>query len=201
MGFRKNTQKNDLHETFIELKTGESLTADTPLDIFGPQYLVLSIDDYNKNHMNKTIITSATLKDNISLPNYYSAAAAGAGGGGGFASFDTLRRQQEEQQAAQAVARARLLHRCCHGLLGGACRAPCRGCVLPRSRERRARYHWHTGATHYVLAAQEPVARPQCGRCALDRCMQRRAADAAFGDRGRPAMRRGGYAELAVGPA
>jgi len=76
MGFRKTVKINEENESYIELDaSGGAAVADTPLDIYGPQYLVLAIDDYNKNYMNKTIVTSASLQEKVSMPDYYAAAA------------------------------------------------------------------------------------------------------------------------------
>ncbi len=79
MGFRTTVKKNEDNELYIELDASGGAAAlavaDTPLDIYGPQYLVLAIDDYNKHHMNKTIVMAASLQEKVSMPNYYAAAA------------------------------------------------------------------------------------------------------------------------------
>ena len=79
MGFRTTVKINEDNESYIELDASGGAAAlavaDTPLDIYGPQYLVLAVDDYNKNHMNKTIVTSASLQEKVSMPDYYAAAA------------------------------------------------------------------------------------------------------------------------------
>ena len=79
MGFRTTVKINEDNESYIELDASGGAAAlavaDTPLDIYGPQYLVLAVDDYNKNHMNKTIVMSASLQEKVSMPDYYAAAA------------------------------------------------------------------------------------------------------------------------------
>jgi len=79
MGFRTTVKINEDNESYIALDASGGAAAlavaDTPLDINGSQYLVLAVDDFNKNHMNKTIVMSASLQEKVSMPNYYAAAA------------------------------------------------------------------------------------------------------------------------------
>ena len=42
------------------------------VDLNGPRYLILSIDDYNQNHINSGLITITELSTHVKLPNYYS---------------------------------------------------------------------------------------------------------------------------------
>jgi len=41
------------------------------IDLYGPKYLILAIDDFNQNHINNGLITITELSTNIKLPNYY----------------------------------------------------------------------------------------------------------------------------------
>jgi len=41
------------------------------IDLYGPKYLILSIDDYNQNHINNGLITITELSKNVKLPSYY----------------------------------------------------------------------------------------------------------------------------------
>ena len=43
------------------------------LDLNGPRYLILSIDDYNQNHINNGIVSITELSKTLKMPNYYSA--------------------------------------------------------------------------------------------------------------------------------
>jgi hypothetical protein len=43
----------------------------TLIDLFGPKYLILVIDDFNQNHINNGLITITELSTNIKLPSYY----------------------------------------------------------------------------------------------------------------------------------
>lgn len=45
--------------------------AATIIDLYGPKYLILSIDDYNQNHINNGLITITELSKNLKLPSYY----------------------------------------------------------------------------------------------------------------------------------
>jgi hypothetical protein len=41
------------------------------LDLYGPKYLILAIDDYNQNHINNGLVTITELSTNMKLPTYY----------------------------------------------------------------------------------------------------------------------------------
>ena len=43
------------------------------LDLNGPRYLILSIDDYNQNHINNGIVSITELSKTLKMQNYYSA--------------------------------------------------------------------------------------------------------------------------------
>jgi hypothetical protein len=45
--------------------------ADTLIDLYGPRYLILAIDDFNQNHINNGLITITEVSKNIKLPSYY----------------------------------------------------------------------------------------------------------------------------------
>ena len=42
------------------------------LDLNGPRYLILSIDDYNQNHINNGLVTITELSRTLKMPTYYS---------------------------------------------------------------------------------------------------------------------------------
>jgi hypothetical protein len=46
------------------------LKAEAMVDLRGPRYFILSIDDFNHNHLNKTIVTSENRRNVPALPNY-----------------------------------------------------------------------------------------------------------------------------------
>lgn len=41
------------------------------LDIYGPKYFILVLDDYNQNHINNGLITITEISNKLSLPSYY----------------------------------------------------------------------------------------------------------------------------------
>jgi len=41
-------------------------------DLNGPKYLILSIDDYNQNHINNGLVSITELSKTLKMPNYYS---------------------------------------------------------------------------------------------------------------------------------
>jgi hypothetical protein len=47
-------------------------TAIATLNLNGPKYLILVIDDYNQNHVNNGIVSITQLSNKLKLPNYYS---------------------------------------------------------------------------------------------------------------------------------
>ena len=46
-------------------------TAAAVLNIYGPKYLILVLDDYNQNHINNGLITITEISSKISVPSYY----------------------------------------------------------------------------------------------------------------------------------
>jgi len=48
-------------------------TAPAILDLNGPKYLILVIDDYNQNHVNNSLVSISQFSNTLKLPSYYSA--------------------------------------------------------------------------------------------------------------------------------
>jgi hypothetical protein len=46
-------------------------TASAIVNVFGPSYLVLVLDDFNQNHVNNGIVYISELSKKLSIPNYY----------------------------------------------------------------------------------------------------------------------------------
>jgi len=46
-------------------------TAIAALDLYGPKYFILVIDDYNQNHINNGLITITELSTKLAMPSYY----------------------------------------------------------------------------------------------------------------------------------
>lgn len=94
MGFREhvNINTDDDQNVYIELdasgNVGASIEADTSLDITGPKYLVLAIDDFNTNQSNNSIVSSSPITNISTLPSYYNAAKNSAAPGGIYLNTD-----------------------------------------------------------------------------------------------------------------
>jgi hypothetical protein len=41
------------------------------LNLTGPKYLLLSVDDYNQNHVNNSLVSIAQLSNRLKMPEYY----------------------------------------------------------------------------------------------------------------------------------
>ena len=46
--------------------------SDVPIDLNGPKYLILLIDDFTQNHINNTLVSIAPSSNNLKVPTYYS---------------------------------------------------------------------------------------------------------------------------------
>ena len=88
LGFRDHERliTDDEDNIYIELNgsgnDGAAIVADAPLDISGPKYLVLAVDDFNTNQSNNSIVTLSPNVDIPTLPSYYNAAKNSAAPGG-----------------------------------------------------------------------------------------------------------------------
>jgi hypothetical protein len=47
-------------------------TASSVLDLNGPKYLILVLDDYNQNHVNNSLVSISQYSNNLKIPSYYS---------------------------------------------------------------------------------------------------------------------------------
>ena len=68
LGFRITPVDNGNVELVIP--KNDSVNADAMPVLYGPQYFILVLDDFNKNRMNKGIVTSVELNKKIELPKY-----------------------------------------------------------------------------------------------------------------------------------
>ena len=64
MGYRNN------QETVLDVGN----TADAVLDLYGPKYLIIVLDDYNQNHINSGLIGITEYSKVLDLPSYYNPA-------------------------------------------------------------------------------------------------------------------------------
>ena len=84
LGFRlkKSLKTNSLNNIYIEIEPSATITGDTPIDVLGLQNIIVALDDFNKNHMNKSIVSAAPFFDKPSLPEYYISAKNSSAPGG-----------------------------------------------------------------------------------------------------------------------
>ena len=74
MGYHNST----IIENGIILQTGairvdaSGNTADSVLDLNGPRYFILALDDYNQNHLNNGLVSITEPSKVVKLPSYYS---------------------------------------------------------------------------------------------------------------------------------
>jgi hypothetical protein len=55
----------------FELVKSSGNTATAILDLNGPKYLILALDDYNQNHVNNGLVSITELSSTLALPDYY----------------------------------------------------------------------------------------------------------------------------------
>jgi hypothetical protein len=56
---------------FYSVDTTNGNTGDALVDLYGPKYLILCLDDYNQNHINNGLITITEMSKYVKLPTYY----------------------------------------------------------------------------------------------------------------------------------
>lgn len=56
---------------YVQVNT-EGNTGTAILDLNGPKYLILVIDDYNQNHVNNSLVSISQFSNTLKLPSYYS---------------------------------------------------------------------------------------------------------------------------------
>ena len=57
--------------TALGFEANAAVTAEALTDTYGPKYLILVLDDYNQNHLNKGLVNIATNDTKLSLPSYF----------------------------------------------------------------------------------------------------------------------------------
>jgi hypothetical protein len=62
--FEENSTPNSPNPTIIK--------GDVPINIYGSRYFILSVDDYNQNHLNKGLVSIIETSKKLDLPSYYS---------------------------------------------------------------------------------------------------------------------------------
>ena len=74
MGYRGTNQvpavPNQLLYT-LPASSSSAITSEALADTYGPKYLILVLDDYNQNHLNKGLVTIASNDTKLSMPSYF----------------------------------------------------------------------------------------------------------------------------------
>jgi len=68
LGFKMYNSDNNIEFT---LNFGEKITGNSIVDVYGPKYLLLGIEDFNNNKLNKGVISSTDEFTSLNLPSYY----------------------------------------------------------------------------------------------------------------------------------
>ena len=69
LGFRLEPDEDGV--VSITIKNGEKVCGQAPVNIAGSRYFILSIDDYNQNHLNKGLVNIIQRQNKLDLPTYY----------------------------------------------------------------------------------------------------------------------------------
>lgn len=70
LGFREFGTQSFEGETGLLLPIESSIEADAIIEMYGPRYFLLVLDDFNQNHLNKGLINSIERGTKLSLPKY-----------------------------------------------------------------------------------------------------------------------------------
>jgi hypothetical protein len=73
MGYRGTNQVPAVPNQLLYTLPASSsaITSEALADTYGPKYLVLVLDDYNQNHLNKGLVTIAANDTKLSMPSYF----------------------------------------------------------------------------------------------------------------------------------
>ena len=69
LGFRPG---DDSGSFSIIIDSGDSIEASAALDIYGPKYFVLILDDFNQNHLNSGLVNISNTPTKLDIPDYVS---------------------------------------------------------------------------------------------------------------------------------
>ena len=72
MGFRGTNQVPPVpNQLLYTIPANNAIVSEAVADTYGPKYLLLVLDDYNQNHLNKGLVNIATNDTRLSLPSYF----------------------------------------------------------------------------------------------------------------------------------
>lgn len=69
LGFRGDKDNKMIYV----IENNEELISQSMVDVYGPRYFLIVVDDFNQNHINKGLVSITLLNSTTSLPDYYSA--------------------------------------------------------------------------------------------------------------------------------
>ena len=69
LGFRKEPDLSG--NITITIPPNQKKVAEAVIDVYGPKYFFLVLDDYNNNHLNQGLINITTTLNKVNVPSYY----------------------------------------------------------------------------------------------------------------------------------
>lgn len=69
LGFRREPDING--NISVTLPPNSNTRADAILDVYGPKYLLLVLDDFNNNHLNQGLVNISNTQSKLDIPTYY----------------------------------------------------------------------------------------------------------------------------------
>ena len=84
LGYRGNTTVPSTDPLYGEMiyvisASGGKIVSEAFMDVFGPKYFLLVLDDYQQNHLNKGLVGITPTQKYVEIPNYWNADLAIAG--------------------------------------------------------------------------------------------------------------------------
>jgi len=77
LGFRGNTMVSNTDplygEMIYEIGSGKKIISEAFIDVFGPKYFMLIVDDFQQNHINRGLVSITPTKKNVEIPSYWNA--------------------------------------------------------------------------------------------------------------------------------
>ena len=79
LGFRGNTSYNisegdpNYGQMIYTILANQTITSEGLIDVFGSKYILLMLDDYQQNHLNKGLVGITPTQKNIEIPSYWNA--------------------------------------------------------------------------------------------------------------------------------
>ena len=69
LGFRREPDSSG--NITVSLPPNSVTQADAIIDVYGPKYLLLVLDDYNNNHLNQSLVNISNTQNKLDIPTYY----------------------------------------------------------------------------------------------------------------------------------